>query len=176
MGEDHTGYKAVVAEITRGQLSERQTRIAAGLALIREEGSSIKGAAERVGIPEKTLWRHNAGLVSLTSEKGIQANEQALLAASFDIAQLAADKITDRLLDETNPVKDADLGKFYGIASDKIAIRRGYARGTGPADEKTQDALAGALERLRMGDRVQLTSPDPTSQAIDVTHTATDAD
>ena len=175
MGEDHTGMDAVVAEIPRGQLSERQTRIAAGLALIRD-GSSVQAAARQVEIPQPTLWRHNRGLSTLNDEKGIQANEQALLAASFDIAQLAAEKITDRLLDETNPVKDADLGKFYGIASDKIAIRRGYARGTGPADEKTQDALAGALERLRQGDQVQITSPDPTSQAIDVTHTITDAD
>ena len=173
MAEDPHGYQSVIAEIPRGQLSERQTRIAAGLALIRD-GSSVNAAAKQVGIPQRTLWRHDKGLAALTSEKGIQANEQALLAASFDIAQLAAEKITDRLLDETNPVKDADLGKFYGIASDKIAIRRGYARGTGPADEKTQDALAGALERLRQGDQVQITSADPTSHAIDVTHTSTD--
>ena len=174
MPNDPSGYLEAIAEIPKGQLSERQQRIATGLAMINE-GSSCNAAAIAVNIPAKTMWRHNQGYVALTDEKGVQINERALVAASFDMAQIAAQKITDRLLDETREIKDADLVKIYGVATDKIAMKRGWTRGLSAADEKTQDALAGALQHLRDGKQIQIIEPDPVSEAIDVESIPTDS-
>jgi molybdenum-dependent DNA-binding transcriptional regulator ModE len=176
MPEDPTGIKQALESIPKGQLSERQQRIAAGLSLIRDDGKSIHGAAKAVDVPCTTLWRYAKGLTALESERGIDANSTALLNASFDIAQVAASRITDRLFDEDNPVEDKDLVKFYGVATDKIAIKLGWTRGYGSTDEKTQNALAGALQALREGSSVSITKPDKPSEAIDVTHKSTHDD
>ena len=167
---DPTGMIEALAEIPAGQLSERQMRIASGIALVRDNNLSYEKASKECGIPTKTLWRHCQGHVALTDEKGVQVNERALVAASFDMAQIAADKITTRLLDTEHDWKDGDLVKVYGVATDKIAMKRRWAQGNDGGSERSQDTLANALEELR-GKTVTITDADPASQAIEVSAT-----
>ena len=50
-----------------------------------------------------------------------------------------------------------------------MAAKRRWNQGLNAGDARTQDALAGALQSLRDGKRVQITDPDPASEAIDIT-------
>lgn len=170
MSDDPTGMGAAIAEIPEAQLSERSLRIAAGLALIRDQNKTVNAAAKEVGVAQSTLWRHQHKLPTADTENGVRANEQALVAASFDIAQIAAAGLTERLLDATVPKSTMELAKVYGIATDKIATRMQWNKGIRGADERSQDALADALQTImEQGGKVSIEQPEPSDEAIDVT-------
>lgn len=162
---DLEAVRAVVAEIPKGQLSERQMRIAAGLALIRDRGMPFRQAAAEVDIPVKTLWRHAQGLQDPMSDKGVTANETALVAASFDVAQMAAAKLTDRLLDEGHEWHNGDLVKLYSVATDKVALRLNWKGGKTP--DSGDDGLT-ALAKLMKGHRLIAEPVRAGDDAIDV--------
>ena len=165
MRNDPSGYLEAIAEIPRGQLSERQQRIAAGIAMIRD-GKSCNKAAKEVGIPYSTLFRHKQGLTDPNYEKAFQKGEKALIEGHLAIATLGAEKVFERV--EADTMSDGDLIKAVGVSTDKLALKRGWARGLSSADEKTQDALAGALEHLRQGHTVTIEKPDPVNEAIEI--------
>jgi hypothetical protein len=70
---------------------------------------------------------------------------------------------------ENDRLKPAELIKAYSAGTNQVAAKRRWNQGLNSGDERTQDALAGALEHLRQGHRVQITAPDPTNEAIDIT-------
>ncbi len=166
MPDDPTGMLETLAEADQVMvpLSPRKAKIAAGLALVRD-GMPIQRAAKHVDIPTATLWRHARGLSDVNSEKLVQVNEQALVAASFDMAQIAASKLTDRLLDEDHGWKDGDLVKVYGVATDKIAMRRGWSKGQ---QANGDDHGMTTLARLLSGTKLTIEDADPVEQAIEV--------
>lgn len=176
MPTDPTGMQQALETIPSGQLSERQTRIAAGISLVRDAGFSINRAAKECDIPYKTMWRHVKGLVNSATEQGFQADETALIAGSFDVALIANDKIIERLSDDDNPMRDSDLIKSYGVATDKIAAKRQWSRGTQSSDINTRDALTEALESVMRGGSVTVTGPDPISEAVEVEAISGDVD
>lgn len=117
---DPTGMDAVLAAIPKGQLSERQQRIAAGVALVKEQGFSCKAAAKRVGIPHATLWRYHRDNVTLKPEQGLERDTEDIAEASADIALMAAEAIKDSLSNHVEDWRPIDLVKAYGVATDKI--------------------------------------------------------
>ena len=165
MGDD-SGYQAAIAEIPRGQLSERQQRIAAGLAMIRVDGSSVHAAAKAVQIPYSTLYDHNRGLTDPDYEKGFKANERGLVDGLMSIATLASEKIFERV--EADTMRDGDLIKAQGVAIDKIAMKRRWAQTQTQGSDRTHDALAAALEAMRQGAKVSIEQPDPVADAIEI--------
>ncbi len=170
---DPSGFEAAIAEIPANQMSTRGQLIAAGVAQIKG-GASIYSASKATGIPYTTLQRHAAGITTTDHEKGFRAGEQALVAAHLAIASVAAEKVFEKV--DANTLSEAGLLKAMGISTDKVAVYRSWGRGMGAADDKTQDALAGALQGLRDGKRVQITEPDKAAEAIEVTATVSNSD
>ena len=166
---DPTGFEAALATIPEGQLSERQHRIAAGIALINDEGLSTHEAARRVSIPQATLYRYHRGQVALNQEMPAERDLEAVTRASYDISQIAADAILDSLANEREDWKPGDLIKAYGVATDKvIAINRKAA----PPDESAAAALVGVLAKAFEGKSVTVTEADPVEQAVEVEATS----
>lgn len=116
---DPTGFQAALATIQPGQLSERQQRIATGLAMI-QAGSSCLAASKQCSLPVSTLWRYARGISNLQSENdGGRGRElDAIHDASIDASLIAAERLRDSLIhDEWKP---GDLVKAYGVATDKV--------------------------------------------------------
>lgn len=116
---DPTGYEAALAQIPKGQLSERQQRIATGMAMVRE-GSSIWAAAKACQIPYSTLWGYCNNVTKLDNENaGVQGRDlEALQTASLDVSLIAAEKLRKAL--EEDDWRHGDLVKAYGVATDKV--------------------------------------------------------
>lgn len=117
---DPTGIDAALAAIQPGALSERQQRIAAGVALMRDQGLNSRTAAKRVGVPYATLYRYHRDGVTLKQETGLERDTEDIAEASADIALLAAEAIRDSLVNHIEDWKPMDLVKAYGVATDKI--------------------------------------------------------
>ena len=173
MPTDPTGITDALAEIPKGQLSERQHRMAAGLALI-DAGSSISAASRECGIPYTTLYQQHRGITASDRENTFQRGEDALIDAQLTIASRASEIVLERL--DADTMRDADVIKAMGVATDKVAIKRQWARGSGASDVNTRDALTEALESVMRGGSVTVTGPDPISEAVEVEAITGDVD
>lgn len=157
---DPTGFAKGLATIPKGQLSERQQRIANGLAMI-QGGQSIKGAARACGIPMSTLWGYARGVSDLSRENdgGRGRDLDAILDASIDVSLIAAERLRESLVNDE--WKAGDLVKAYGVATDKVAL----------LNQRSTDAPSGIRELfaavLAEGD-VTIRKRDPADEAIDV--------
>lgn len=147
---DPTGFDKAIASIQPGALSERQQRIAAGLAMIRE-GKSLSAAARAVQVPLSTMWNYHHGVSTLeggNQQGGSLSRElEAVHATSHDIALLAGENIVRSLTTEPEVWKPGDLVKAYGVAVDKIAILSQQPQG---AQEDGQSLLAKFLSGHRV--------------------------
>lgn len=144
MGIDPTGYQAALAEIKPGQLSERQQRIAAGLAMIRE-GKSVRAASKATMIPWATLDRYNKGLSTLESnEAGAEVNVEHIHHAASDIALIAAQHVLESLRDHSEEWKPGDFIKAFGVAADKVIALSGRTRPTETGMSALGQLLSGA--------------------------------
>ena len=162
MPDDSSGYLEAIAEIPKGQLSERQQRIAAGLAMIRD-GSSIREASHLTNIPYSTLYDHKRGLTETDHEKAFQKGERALVDGLLAIATLASEKVFERV--EADSMRDGDLIKAQGVAIDKIALKRGWSKGQ---QANGDDHGMTTLARLLSGKKLTIEDADPVKQAIEV--------
>lgn len=158
---DPTGFDAALQTIQPGQLSERQQRIAAGLAMIREQKYSISAAAHKAGIPVSTLWDYHHGYSTIGSETGFERDLKAVTESTYDIAQIAADAIRTSLTQTPEDWKPGDLVKAYGVAVDKIAILS--QRSAAPVAGMTE--LVSAL--LNQGE-LSIRKRDPIADAVEV--------
>ena len=70
---------------------------------------------------------------------------------------------------DNNLLKPGELVKTFSAATDQVAAKRRWNQGLGTGDDRTQDALAAALQRLRDGHSIQIKPPDPANQAVDTT-------
>lgn len=158
---DPTGFDAALATIQPGQLSERQQRIAAGVALMREQGMNSRKAAAVVGVPHATLYRYHRDGVSVKQETGIERDTEDIAEASADIALIAAEAIRESLVQHPEDWKPMDLVKAYGVATDKIIAlgQKGAAPVVG-----IRDLFAGLLGQAE----VTLKRRDPLEDAVDV--------
>ena len=59
--------------------------------------------------------------------------------------------------------------KTFSAATNQVAAKRRWNQGLGTGDDRTQDALAAALQSLRDGASIQIKPPDPANRAIDIT-------
>lgn len=118
---DPTGFQAALATIQPGALSERQQRIAAGLALVRDGMPGYK-AARQVGIPWSTLWGyiHNVSKLGNAESDGMESDIRALNEASVDVALIAAESVRDELVNNRDAWKPADLVRAYSAATDRV--------------------------------------------------------
>ena len=152
---DTTGFDAVLAAIPKGQLSERQQRIAAGMAMVRE-GRSYRTASMACGIPISTLHHYVSGSSSLEREQGFERPLKDVNEQSFDIAQLAGEAIVESLTKDRDAWKPGDLVKAYGVAVDKINAMSGQSaavpNGIAEALGKLLDKGDVTLRRHRPGD------------------------
>lgn len=160
MAIDPTGMATAVAAIQVGALSERQQRIATGLALIRD-GKPIKRAAIEVGIPESTMWRyaHGVSKVESADADGMDADLRTLNEASFDVALIAAEAVRDELVNNRDAWKPADLVRAYSAATDRVISLN--QRSNQPQNQQT--SLASLLQGLKL----TVEASDPSSQAIE---------
>lgn len=122
MAKDHD--KEVAAQITPGALSEREQRIAAGIALVRE-GKSLNRAAKIVQVPRSTLTRYVQGVRQLGNSNGRETRLADVEELSFDIARIAGERIRESLSETPEEWKPGDLVKAYGTATDKSATLSG---------------------------------------------------
>lgn len=159
---DPTGMDAVLAQIQPGALSERQQRIANGLALIRDQKYDVKSAAKMVGIPHSTLWRYNRDGFEVKPECGIERDIEALVDVTADIALMAGEHIRDSIASGDDDWKPADLVRAYSAANDKLMswTQRG---GQKPDDGQS------AITKLLAGATIQMApAPRDGDQAINV--------
>jgi len=155
---DPTGFQAALATIQPGALSERQQRIAAGLAMIRD-GESIQQAAVLARVPYSTLWAyHHKGQSVADREGKADYNVAAVTELSVDISLMAGERVRDSLAEHPEEWRPMDLVKAYGIATDKVALLS--QRSTSSA----HDALP-ALSKLLAGSKVTI---EPSEQATTI--------
>lgn len=155
---DPTGYTQALATIQPGALSERQQRIAAGVAMVRE-GASYRKAAAAAKVPLRTLWAYcNEGRAIAEREGKADYNVAAVSEMSVDISLMAAEHVRDRLASAPEEWTNMDLVKAYGVATDKIiAMSQRVSSGS-------QDALP-ALSKLLAGSKVTI---EPSEQATTI--------
>lgn len=158
---DPTGFDSVLAKIPKGQLSERQERIATGLAMI-QNGSSIKRAAQTCGIPVSTLWNYHHGISTLGSETGFERDLKSVQAVSHDIALIAGENIVKSLTTEPEAWKPGDLVKAYGVATDKVIAFQAGGQASAPNGIAE---LVGSL--LEQGD-ISIKRRDKAAEAVEV--------
>ena len=96
-----------------------------------------------------------------------RAAEERILTLAEELSETAGEKLIADV--ENDRLKPADLVKTFSAATNQVAAKRRWNQGLNIGNDRTQDALAGALERLRQGESIQITSPDPADSAIDVT-------
>lgn len=161
MAIDPTGMRDVIATIQPGALSERQQRIAAGLALLNE-GKSYREAARVAKIPHATLWEyHNKGRAVAEREGKADHNVAAVTEVSVDISLMAAERVRDRLAENPEEWSNMDLVKAYGIATDKVINLS--QRSTGGATDSIP-----TLARLLQGAKVTIEPKQPSEKALEV--------
>ncbi len=156
---DPTGTKAIVAAIEPGQLSERQQRIATGMALVRDQGMPVKTAARKVHIPRTTLRRYLDGMAELATGEDHEVAITEIRNHSLDISRMAAERIAESLSEKGDEWKPGDLVKAYGVSTDKAVAMTQHK----PPEDDGVSALSRLLEA---GDTVTITKAD---RAIDVT-------
>lgn len=156
---DPTGYSHAIATIEKGALSERQQRIAVGVAMLRD-GATYRQASAAAKVPIRTLWDYaNRGQAIMEREGKADYNVAAVTEVSLDISLMAAEHVRDRLAAAPEEWSNMDLVKAYGIATDKlIALSQ---RVTGGAS----DALP-ALSKLLSGSKVTI-EPSEQGRAIE---------
>lgn len=161
MAIDPEGYKTAIATIQPGALSERQQRIAAGLAMLRE-GKSYREAARVAKIPHATLWSyHNTGRAIAEREGKADHNIAAVTELSVDIALMAGEAVRDSLATNLEEWKPMDLVKAYGVATDKVIALSQRATGG------STDSIP-ALAKLLQGAKVTIEPAQPSDQALEV--------
>ena len=96
-----------------------------------------------------------------------RAAEERILSLAEDLSETAGEKLIADV--ENNRLKPADLVKTYNAATNQVAAKRRWSQGQGTADDRSRDALAGALQALHEGATVHIEKPDPTDSAIDIT-------
>lgn len=158
----HTGFDAALEAIPENQLSSRQQRIAAGVAMIRE-GSTCLAASKAVEIPYTTLRRYSKALANVVSSEadGRDASFQALADHSIVASTIALERITERLVDDEHEWKDSDLARTYVATAEKAQSLI--------ARPKAEDSGVSALRELMQEGDITITKRDPTKDAIDVT-------
>lgn len=162
---DPDGILGALAEIPKGQLSERQARLAAALAMI-DGGSSIHAASKACELPYSTLYKQARGLARSDRETAFEVGESALVDAQLTIASRASEIVLERLDDTQNPMRDGDIIKAMGVATDKVAIKRQWSRADSNQNER--EGIS-ALARILQGHTVTIEPTDPSTQAVDVT-------
>lgn len=158
MAVDPTGMNAALATIQPGALSERQQRIAVGLAML-ERGHSYREAADVSKIPLSTLWDYRNDKRSLSERKTSDPRDvEAVTELATDIAIMAGEAIRDSLSDPDirRDWKPGDLIKAYGVAVDKIlALNQVSAGDDQDGESLLKSLLAGhklTIEPARLGD------------------------
>ena len=157
---DTDGYTTALETIEPGALSERDQRIAAALAMVRE-GSSVKGAARRAQVPRTTLMRYVAGVSKLGSTNNVARRVDDVAELSYDVARIAGEAVRESLSERPEDWKPGDLVKAFGVATDKTIALAGQ-RSEG---ERGVSALA---ELLSGGGSVTIQAPTPEERAVEV--------
>ena len=157
---DPDGYTTALETIELGALSERDQRIAAALAMVRE-GRSVAGAARATQVPRTTLSRYVAGVSRLGSTNGIAPRVRDLVDVSYDVARIAGEAVRESLSERPEDWKPGDLVKAFGVATDKTIALAGQ-RSEG---ERGVSALA---ELLSGGGSLTIQTPTPDERAVEV--------
>lgn len=158
---DPTGYDAALEAIQPG-LNTREQTIAVALAMI-DEGVSIKAAAERCQLPYATLWRYARKVSELNSDAtdGRTASLEALADQTLVAARIAAERVTQRLVDDDHEWRDSDLIKATQVMADKAS-----QLASRPKHEES--GISALRELLGAGD-ITISAKKPGDEAIDVT-------
>ncbi len=149
--------------------ADSDARYAHAVSLVRSHGYSLRGAAREAGLDpsnfHKKLKRLNGTLPD--AETRHKAAEERILSLSENLSETAGEKLLEDI--ESNRLKPGELVKTFSAATNQVAAKRRWNQGLGTGEERTQDALADALLKLRAGYSVQIKPPDPANQAIDIT-------
>jgi len=162
---DPHGIQEAMASMPTETRVPRVDRIRAGILMVNA-GTPYRQAAEDCDVSATTLYRHAkySNLMRMEREKQVRVLETSLIDKQFAIADLASEKIFERIAADT--MRDGDLIKAQGVAIDKIAMKRQWSKG-GEAGEG-QEGLS-ALAKILQGKILTVTDADPAARAIDVT-------
>jgi hypothetical protein len=101
------------------------------------------------------------------AEQRHRAAEERILSLAEDLSETAGAKLLSDV--ENNRLKPADLVKTFTAATTQVAAKRRWSQAQGTISDRSRDALAGALQALQQGAKVQIEKPDPATTAIDIT-------
>ncbi len=149
--------------------ADSDARYAHALSLVRTHARSIHGAAREAGLDpsnfRRRIKRMNETLPD--AEQRHRAAEERILTTAEELSEAAGEKLIADV--EANRLKPGELVKTFSAATNQVAAKRRWNQGLGTGDDRTQDALAAALQHLRDGHSIQIKPPDPANQAIDIT-------
>lgn len=145
--------------------NDKTTRMNAAVAMVRD-GHSYRRAAEVCGVKTSTLFARANNPARLEREKDRKYSEDELIDSQFAIARRAAELVFDRV--DSGEMRDGDLIKAMGVATDKIAVYRQWGKGQASIGD---DSGMSALARILQGKTITVTDSDPSNTAIDVTAT-----
>ena len=147
-----------------GRLSERQNAIAEGIAMIAS-GHSRSAAARETGIARSTLNAAYARILAASSDSQREQLDQEIISHAVIAANLAGLEINRRLADPAMiaAITTKELAVIGGISTDKVALKRRWARPEDAGSEDFLQAFAATASRVR---KVTVELDDP---AIDVT-------
>ena len=149
--------------------ADSDSRYTHGLHLVQIGAKSVRGAAIEVGLDpsnfRRKLIRMKANIPD--AEQRHRASEERILTAAEDLNEASASKLMADV--EDGCLKHADLIKTFSVSANVISAKRRWAQGISTGADRTQDALAGALEQLRKGASIRIEEPDRVETAIDVT-------
>lgn len=163
MDNDPHGIKEAMSELAVTEVP-RLERIQAGLALVAA-GESYRHAAKVCDIPATVLHYHksNPKRQKVEREKRVKLEETELIDKQFAIANLGSEKIFERVAADS--MKDGDLIKAVGVATDKIGMYRQWNKGQAAnSDDEGMTTLA----QLLSGKRVTIEDKSPGDDAVDV--------
>lgn len=151
----------------RGALTDRESAIAQGLAVVRG-GGSYSEAVEKSGIDRAVLCRAMYRLYcdSGQREAALEASDRRVEAQTATVVELAGDQVIERL--STGQDVPKDLAVIYGVGSDKYFRMRGLDR----QQDRDSVNLGEVMQRLADLDLEATVTVKPASRdsrAIDIT-------
>ena len=152
--------------------ADSDSRYIHGLHLVQIGAKSVRGAAIEVGLDpsnfRRKLIRMKANIPD--AEQRHRASEERILTAAEELSEASAAKLIADV--EDGCLKPADLIKTFSAATNQVAAKRRWSQGLSTGNDRTQDALANALDQLRKGASIRIEANDCAEAAIDVTPTS----
>ncbi len=166
------GFDSVLESLPSiGALSPHQERIAAGVAMIKQ-GETYRNVSAKVGVSVGCLAKYvHGGSNSEHSGKGVKVAEAAIQSLALENSIQASHNINEGLNIEPGmpgSYKPSETVKALQVSAHIAGRMLGWDKSGGDGNERSRDALAGALQQLQQGAKISIEQPDKVAEAIEV--------